>query len=331
MPPYNWQKANWQRFISEVQDERVSHAYLLIGESGTGIEKFASAMAHYLLCHATLNDVVCNKCRSCELIKSQSHGDFLSIEPEEKSTQIKVDQIRSVSDFVAKTSLLGKRKIVLLQPADLMNLNAANALLKNLEEPPGETVFILVSSEPHKLLPTIKSRCRIIELPLPSKEESTLFLKESGIDETEELLEQVGGAPLIAKEWFHNGTVEERKKIVTGLVDLSCDATKPIILAKKWSKLEPDLILHVLLNMVEVLIYHFVANKTCMPFYEPVLRKLSSNSVIKLFVFRDKLCEKRSLLSGPFNLNTNLVLEELLLDWYMLLESNRKSELGIKL
>ena len=315
-PPYTWQNNKWQAFVKDVDMDRVPHAYLLIGPDGVGIGQFAFAMARYLLCLAPLDGAVCNRCRACQLLSANSHGDVLFIGPEEKATQIKVDQIRAVTEFVSKTPLLGDRKLVIIEPADKMNINAANALLKNLEEPPGQTVFILVCSEPHKLLPTIKSRCRIMEHSIPTSPDSIAYLKALGYDNVTDWLQQAGGAPLVVEHWLKNGIDEERNQITKGLVELSLGSVQPIGLAKKWNKLDSDLVVQVMLSMVETLIYHYVAKKTCLPPYVSVSRKLSRAPIANLFRYRARLCEKRAQLAGPYNLNAGFVIEALLMDWH---------------
>jgi DNA polymerase-3 subunit delta' len=110
------------------------------------------------------------------LLKAGSHPDNFVLEPEEADKPIKVDQVRELVAFVVQTAQLGGRKVVLIEPVEAMNVNASNALLKSLEEPSGDTVLLLVSHQPSRLLPTIKSRCQQVACPQPSLAQSQAWL-----------------------------------------------------------------------------------------------------------------------------------------------------------
>src|SRR5690606_18188179 len=140
MPPYAWQQAQWADFHTRVRNNNIPHAFLLAGQEGFGAEGLAMAMGQYMLCLSPTDTLVCGKCKGCLLLDAGTHPDLLVVCPEEGGKQIKVDQIREVSRFVANTAQQGGYKIIVLQPAEAMNINAANALLKNLEEPAGKTI-----------------------------------------------------------------------------------------------------------------------------------------------------------------------------------------------
>ena len=162
MPPFSWQQNQWAHVLDNIHQGRLLHAYLLTSVEGVGTDMFALSFAYYLLCDAPVNGRSCGKCKSCNLLKAQSHPDLHRVHLLEKSSQIKVDQIRQVNEFTVMTPQQGGRKVVLLAQADAMNVNASNALLKSLEEPSGDTVFILVSTTSKGVLPTIRSRCAVM-------------------------------------------------------------------------------------------------------------------------------------------------------------------------
>jgi DNA polymerase-3 subunit delta' len=114
------------------------------------------------------------------------------------SQEIKVDQVRALDGFLSLRSHRGRRRIVLVHPAEAMNLNAANALLKALEEPQAGAHFILVSHRPARLLPTIRSRCAAVPVTLPEPGLARAWLKEQGVPEAEAWLAYTGGAPIQA-------------------------------------------------------------------------------------------------------------------------------------
>jgi len=161
----------------------VHHAWLLTGPSGVGKELAGLGMAQALVCpEAPL--VGCGRCTTCARVTRFHHPDVLWLMPEEEavrrklaarsdfdhvpSREIRVDQVRRLQERLALRPLEAPRKVVLLTPAEAMNPQAQNAFLKTLEEPPPDTILILISASPDRLLPTLRSRCiRVTFGPLP--------------------------------------------------------------------------------------------------------------------------------------------------------------------
>lgn len=201
-PPYPWFQAAWQNFSKQVSHDRVPHALLLIGQRGIGCLELAKAMAQILLCNAPLEGQSCGTCKSCLLCAAESHPDFHLLMPEEKSTSIKIDQIRSLSAVTSNTAQQGGRKLIVISPAEAMNANAANALLKNLEEPSGNCVYILIAEKAAVLMATIRSRCSRTVLPIPATEVAVAWLERNRINDAAALLRETGGRPLQVVEWL---------------------------------------------------------------------------------------------------------------------------------
>lgn len=206
--------------------DRLPHALLLHGPRGVGKLELAERIAQFLLCeHADVAKRPCDKCDACPWYLAGNHPDFRRVEPEaiakvppapeeegeeaaaaeaparrtkQPSIIITVDQVRALADFLNLRSHRGALRIALVYPAEDMNANAANALLKGLEEPPAGAMFILVSHRPARLLPTIRSRCVAIPVPIPSREASIGWLKEKGAENPERWLAYAGGAPVQA-------------------------------------------------------------------------------------------------------------------------------------
>lgn len=139
---------------------RVAHAILLAGPGGVGKKTAALSFARALLCSSPAGGDACGVCRECRQVSSGNHPDFYIVQP--AGASIKIDQIRDIQRKVPYLSYQGGRKIFLIRQAETMTAEAANCMLKTLEEPPGDTVFILVSDRPQALLPTILSRCQQI-------------------------------------------------------------------------------------------------------------------------------------------------------------------------
>lgn len=138
---------------------------LMLGEQGIGKQQFAEDVAQSMLCLNRTHHEPCGQCQSCLWLKRGNHPDYLAVMTEEKSQVIKIDQIRQLIEFAQMTSETG-RKVIVIHNADEMNVNAANALLKTLEEPTPNCYLILVSNYPKKLPITITSRCQRLPLTL---------------------------------------------------------------------------------------------------------------------------------------------------------------------
>jgi len=223
---YPWQKSDRER-LKELR-KRPPHGVLLKGAKGIGKFDLAMNFAQSLLCqHPDEADLACGKCSSCHWFEQESHPDFRLLQPEalslngeetesgkKPSKQISVDQVRALADFVGMSAHQGGRRVVVIHPAEAMNTNAANALLKNLEEPPKDLLFILVTHKPQQLLPTILSRCLSFTLPAPDIPSAIGWLKEQGVTNPAEALAASGFAPLQAVQLDQQLGSEERAKLL---------------------------------------------------------------------------------------------------------------------
>ncbi|WP_234087786.1 DNA polymerase III subunit delta' [Azonexus sp. R2A61] len=199
--------------------ERLPHALLLIGQRGIGKQALAQQFAGALLCESpTAQGEACGACLACHWYSQGNHPDFRLLQPEalagnieteegkkKPSQQITIDQIRQLDDFLGVGSHRGGLSIVLVNPAETMNRNAANSILKTLEEPPPNTLFILVSGEPTRLLPTIRSRCQVIPVATPAAAPAEAWLAAQGVAEPARWLALAGGAPRLALEIAGSG------------------------------------------------------------------------------------------------------------------------------
>jgi DNA polymerase III subunit delta' len=195
------------------------HALMLHGAPGAGTLHFGLALAQAWLCEGRPRP--CGRCGSCHLVQMHSHPDLFVLLPEtlrqvlgwpladdkidaedgkkKPGRQIRIAEVRSAIDWVAKTSARGRGKVVLLHPAEAINAHAANALLKTLEEPPAGTRLVLGVSDPANLLPTVRSRCQRVALPTPPADVAAAWLAEQGVAEPAVLLAAAGGQPLEAQ------------------------------------------------------------------------------------------------------------------------------------
>lgn len=196
------------------------HAWLLHGPSGLGQYNLALGLAQAWLCDRPTADGACGQCDSCHQVGTRAHTDLSVLMPEtimmelgwplsekaqadiddkkrKASREIRVEAMRDALEFAQRTSGRGRGKVVMVYPAERMNAITANTLLKTLEEPPGDTRFVLATEAAHQLLPTIRSRCLAHTLVWPETGESVAWLQEQGVPAAAApaLLKAAGGRP----------------------------------------------------------------------------------------------------------------------------------------
>ena len=198
------------------------HALLVQAADGVGALEFMFALAQAWLCEAQGTTRPCGVCESCRLLQARSHPDLYLLLPEalrvslgwagqgdddsegknrrKPSRQIRIDEVRAAVDWVVQTSARGRAKVVVIHPAGAMNLQAASALLKTLEEPPGQARLLLSTTDEASLLPTVRSRCQRIRLATPARDEAQAWLQAQGVADAAVLLAAAGGAPLAARD-----------------------------------------------------------------------------------------------------------------------------------
>lgn len=228
-----WHDPQWLRIERGIQSGRVPHALLLRGPAGNGKAMFASRLAAVLLCRS--DDSPCGTCDSCRLCAAGSHPDWLEVKLEAERREIVVDQIRALIHSVGLTARFGRYKVVIVNPADLMNRHAANTLLKTLEEPPGATVFVLVSSHHAQLLPTIRSRCQRIDFPVPEPGIALEWL-HGKVPEPDSVLALAHGAPVRAVEMSSGDLLEVRSELDRDLDEVLAGGD-PMTVAARWKEL----------------------------------------------------------------------------------------------
>ncbi|WP_280150315.1 DNA polymerase III subunit delta' [Piscinibacter sp. XHJ-5] len=224
--PLPWLEAPLRRALATQR----AHALLVHGPQGVGQFELALILAQAWLCEAAHAARPCGQCASCRLVQARSHSDLLVLLPEalremlgwsasgdeaegtddkggkrKPSKEIRVDEVRQAIAFAQTTSARGRGKVVVIHPAERMNGISANALLKTLEEPPGEARLVLSSAAPDALLPTIRSRCQALVLDLPQPALASRWLSERSVAQPDVLLAATGGQPQDALQWQEEG------------------------------------------------------------------------------------------------------------------------------
>lgn len=232
---YKWLEEPLNAVLKE--PSLLAHALLVRGPKGIGKQAFGQALAQGLLCEKPVSGgVACGRCSSCGWFASGAHPDFRLLAPpvdgesgaegddapaKTKETKaspwISIEQVRELHDFINVSSHRGGRKVIIVSPAEALNVAAANALLKNLEEPPPQTHFILISHRPHRLMRTIISRCRQLSLQVPPRPVAASWLAEQGVKDPEVVLAQASGAPLLALEMVEGDALAGRPEFLRTL------------------------------------------------------------------------------------------------------------------
>lgn len=260
-PLFPWQHEAWQQLLTMRQ--RMPHAILLHGPQGIGKTIFAEHLAKSLLCETT--DALghaCGHCASCGWFAQYSHPDYRRVRPElldeedasstegeapesEKksakaskapSKEIVINQVRALADFMNISTHRQGMRVIVLYPAEAVNIPAANALLKSLEEPNAKTVFILVSNSLDRLLPTILSRCHKFALGMPSQQQAMTWLGAQRVSDAEVWLAQQGGAPLAALQMAQSENRGEMDDFLRALAQPGVEAS--LKMAEKIQKIE---------------------------------------------------------------------------------------------
>lgn len=322
--PYPWQLQEWQQLHQQIQANKLPHAIMFAGAKGIGKRHLAQAMAQLLLCLSPIEGTPCGKCRGCQLNRANNHPDFILVEPEEGSKGIKVDQVRALIDDLSKTAQQGGYKVVILEPAEAMNTNAANALLKSLEEPAAKTLLMLVCHTPSAVLPTIRSRCQLRLLPVPHAEQVIHWLKPLMAGSSvpvEKLMEASGGAPLTALSFLEGDALERRDNWLLNVIRMSGGQVSAIEVAALWQKDDVTAIIEWFLSWLHALMRWQQGIETVLIQQLPqdMRDRLATIPADLLHRFVEKVLVSKRLLLSSANPNKQLLLEELLLDWSALL------------
>lgn len=258
---YPWQQGAWTRL--QQMRERLPHAILFHGPLGVGKAHFMESFAQALLCENVRPDGhACGSCASCGWFLQNNHPDYRRVRPEAledepgaegeegaestpaasakakagkaPSKEIKIEQVRALADFMNISTHRQGLRVVVLYPAESLNMPASNALLKTLEEPPPGTVFLLASNSLDRLLPTILSRCRKFAMPMPALDEALAWLEAQGVRDADSWLREQGGAPLAALAEAEAGSREDLETLLQFLAAPSADGA--LRSAEKLSK-----------------------------------------------------------------------------------------------
>lgn len=219
------------RFHRMIFAERLPHALIIPAREGDGAQILAQTLARAALCSAPELGYPCNRCKSCLLHQADTHPDYIKLEPGGASVTVRVDDIRLLVDRFNSTAQISTRKVAVIQHAETMNTAAANALLKTLEEPPGDSLLLLVTEGTKPLLPTVRSRCQPIPVSRPTAAQVKAWLasRDYSGKVSEDLLDAVDNQPLRLVQWIEEDMQphwQHFQAIMSGVADMKLSPVK---------------------------------------------------------------------------------------------------------
>ncbi|MDR7018392.1 DNA polymerase III subunit delta' [Aeromonas salmonicida] len=221
---YPWLIPDWHALSQTAQAGRLGHAWLLLGDPGLGKEQLAERLARLHLCQQPDRGEPCGQCHSCQLFDKGHHPDLGTVTVDSKT--IGVEAIREICARLQNSAQLGRGKVVIIPDAERMTESAANALLKTLEEPAGDSLLLLIASQVSRLLPTILSRCHKHVCQLPTEGETVRWLAEQGHQATLAQVRICQGAPLRVLRYIEEQQDGKRRELLESFVSLSLTPTR---------------------------------------------------------------------------------------------------------
>lgn len=318
-PILPWQQHNWEHLASYINQQRIPQGLLINGRKGLGKYQLAMQFSQALLCTARLeNGWFCGHCHSCVLFQAGTHPDFIQVTPEEDKKIIGIDAIRQLITRLTLKPQFESYRVVLINPADQMNNNAANGFLKCLEEPNERTCILLLTEKPAKLPATIASRCQKLAVTIPSSAIAKNWLHQQKITENSEvLLSLAQGAPLLAKQYAHEAILKNRLECFNDWLKVAKAELNPIILAEQWHKQEVTRLMFWQISWITDMIKSRYSPENGNLYHADLknsLQDLALQLNLKsLYKFYDLLLSSQQKIETQ--INKQLMFEELLIQW----------------
>lgn len=317
---YPWQKELWSQILKREQNQRMPHALLFAGPEEIGKQAFAEHLANYMVCRKK-GIHPCGGCKDCLLFQAGTHPDVMHVMPEDKHRQIRIQQVRNIVDFLACRSNQGGYRVVIVCPAEDMNMYAANALLKSLEEPGDNTLIVLVSQRPESLLPTIRSRCQQVSFSLPPSLLAMEWLNDrlSDRESAASALMMAQGRPLAALRYVRDHQSEKWALLEQGLkAILRCEKSLAEV-SESWKSLDLVFVLQWLIQRVASMVRYKMTGDVsylqvaCQS--EEMISLIQCCGQLELVEFHDWLVKHYGQAAGQINFNAQLLVEALLVRW----------------
>lgn len=311
---YPWLHRDYENLVRAQQRGRLPHALLLAGPRGIGKHELGRSLALSVL---MMNSSNISQSRAFKLFAAGTHPDYMELFPLEDKTLISIDQVRELISRVSLTAQLSTYKVALIRPAETMHDAAANALLKTLEEPAGNTVIILISHNVGLLPLTIRSRCHRTVVKLPEYQVALDWLQQRIKGDVGQYLELANGSPLTAREFHDRGMVSQQGEMVKDLALLYQGELSVFSVAQRWRNFDLTVCISWLRQLVNSLIYHLMGGGSTSIMRSSFLKnvKISSDTIdlVELYGYLDYL--NQASLELTANLNRELFMEQILSRW----------------
>ena len=318
-----WLHPNYLKLSNLVKTHDNAHGLMLIGYSGIGKRVLAFQLAgDYLDSDKLKPKRWANYANTANEYQDSNlfHPDCNFVYPEENKTTISIDRIRSLKSFLELTSHQGKGKVGIIHPAESMTYSAANSLLKVLEEPPDETLLILIAESVQKLPETIMSRMQIHNIRKPSVEETVGWLNNEDTEKDwREIIALFGSRPLLINELGYEFLTAKIKKISTDLDSLVLKKSKPSEIASNWAKEDLDMMLKILYIWISSLVTGSLVKEIDEVKYVPSSFKGFTGAKLNYelcFNYLNEIANIRHHLLNGKGLNWNLQISNLLTPIY---------------
>jgi DNA polymerase-3 subunit delta' len=308
-----WLEVVQQRLRSALKSGHLPHSLLVLSVPGLGAEQLANWITALVLCESP-GTRPCDACPSCRLLRSDSHPDAHVVRLEDDAQQIKIDQVRELIDALTLKSYRGGYKVGVIEGAEALNTNGANAFLKTLEEPSADTVLIMIARPNHRLPATIASRCLRLKLRPPATDDAIAWLQAnaSGPNPWHAALALAGGAPLLALQLDAEGLAAVDADMHQSMAELAQGSVDVTLLADRWIRSNPGLRIAWLENWITQRVHASLGAVTSRQTAEPVRlpAALLKPKIRALFELLDAARDVRRLAST--GMNQQLALEALL-------------------
>ena len=303
-----WFDAAQKEIHAALRANRLSHGILIHEEPGAGGLDLARWITQRVNC--TSESKPCGQCQSCRWIAAGQHPDVTQLSPEGESKQILIQPVRDLAADLALTAHTKGYKVAIIAPADAMNPFAANALLKTLEEPPSRTLVLLVTGQPSRLLPTLRSRCSKLRLVAPTPEEAASYLESArGSGPWREAIAATGAGPFALLEADPAELANLRADTVKTLQDIGSGNLQPPAVADRWARGD----LAVRLACLESWITERILESGPKRDVTHLSGAGLPLNICRLFEFSDAIRDMRRL--APTSINKTMAVEALLWRW----------------
>lgn len=320
-----WQDALWVRTSETLRAGRLGHALLLAGPTGVGKRRFARRLCASLMCESRLDTGdACGRCRGCAQFAAGTHPNLMWIQrglnrEGKERRDISIDQMREVMERLALSGHYQGARAVVVDPADLLNSNGVNAVLKTVEEPPPGIHILLISERPMALAPTLRSRCQRLNFAVPETSVAQAWLQaQAPQSDAAAALAEAGGAPLLALAQLESGAAEHQRAWRDTLLAVAARRLDPLAAAARvapaGSKLNADLVqdwLRHLHRMLHRLLRALADAGDGDAQIEPLARRLGATHVEQLLA---EVIDSQRRVQG--NANPQLTIESLMISWW---------------